>query len=397
MPGGPLMYHTPLGKNEDIITSERFFDQDYWMDAFIEQQPLSISFYPGERPHCYDLLALEALADEYRATGNRRYLDALLGGWQVYVDNNKHTGGAPAICETGGPYKIGYNNHYPPKSYYISSGHTGELCGNVFWIWVNHRLMQLFPGEEKYVYEIEESLYNTIIPGRTAGGGTWDHNRLQGERGDRSLNGGGCCEISSVNLVSSLPEYIYMTAASEIYVNLFIPSVFDSPLAKLRMETRFPQEGAARIIMDEVKGEGQFVIKLRIPGWAAGPVNVSVNGETFTGSPGAYLPLNRRWKAGDVIAFDLSPAWRLSLYTGFDQDENNLSRYAILYGPVLMALTGSFARDKTPRLAFDPSEFEQKLRRRSGLVFDIEGCGGYTLKPYFEVHEGVFNCCPIIE
>ncbi|MDR0554679.1 MAG: glycoside hydrolase family 127 protein, partial [Treponema sp.] len=39
MPGGPLMYHTPLGKNEDIITSERFFDQDYWMDAFIEQQP----------------------------------------------------------------------------------------------------------------------------------------------------------------------------------------------------------------------------------------------------------------------------------------------------------------------------------------------------------------------
>ena len=28
-PGGPLLYHTELGKADDIVTSERFFDQEY--------------------------------------------------------------------------------------------------------------------------------------------------------------------------------------------------------------------------------------------------------------------------------------------------------------------------------------------------------------------------------
>ena len=39
MPGGGLVYHTPVGKPEDILTTRRYYDQDYWMDAFIRREP----------------------------------------------------------------------------------------------------------------------------------------------------------------------------------------------------------------------------------------------------------------------------------------------------------------------------------------------------------------------
>lgn len=118
LPGGPLMYHTPAGKPEDILTNQRWLDQDYWMDQFIAREPEAFSEYPGDRPHCYDLLELEALADEYRATGNQRYLDALLGAWEIYRSGYLHIGGATAICESDGPY--------PYKSYFISTGQTAR-------------------------------------------------------------------------------------------------------------------------------------------------------------------------------------------------------------------------------------------------------------------------------
>jgi len=37
---------------------------------------------------------------------------------------------------------------------------TGELCGSVFWVRFNQRFHLLAPSEEKYVAEIEKSIYN---------------------------------------------------------------------------------------------------------------------------------------------------------------------------------------------------------------------------------------------
>ena len=83
MPGGPLVYHSPLGKPEDIQIHQRYYDQEYWMQALADRMPEAFSHYPGHRAHCYCLLGVESIADEYRATGEKRYLDALLGAWTL--------------------------------------------------------------------------------------------------------------------------------------------------------------------------------------------------------------------------------------------------------------------------------------------------------------------------
>ena len=29
-PGGPLVYHSPVGTAKDLVVSQRYFDQEYW-------------------------------------------------------------------------------------------------------------------------------------------------------------------------------------------------------------------------------------------------------------------------------------------------------------------------------------------------------------------------------
>ena len=83
LPGGPMMYLSPVGVANDLIVTERYYDQDYWIEALRHRETLCISHYPGERPHCYDLLGLEAFVDQYRATGASKYIDAAIGGWEI--------------------------------------------------------------------------------------------------------------------------------------------------------------------------------------------------------------------------------------------------------------------------------------------------------------------------
>lgn len=82
------------------------------------------------------------------------------------------------ICEGGGPYPYG--------SLYITTGHVGETCGSVFWIFINQHLLQLFPDEEKYAFEIEQSLYNVLAACRTPENRCRYHNKMHGkkEKGD---------------------------------------------------------------------------------------------------------------------------------------------------------------------------------------------------------------------
>jgi DUF1680 family protein len=381
------MYHSPAGKDEDLITNLRYYDQDYWFEAFAGRQPMALSHYPGDRPHCYDVLAFEALAGQYRATGEGKYLEALLGAWDIYRDHYKHQGGPTAICEADGPY--------PPDSYYLTTGHTGELCGSVFWIWTNHRLMQLFPGEEKYAAEIEESLFNVVMGCRDERGHTSSHASLHGKKWGFT-NENTCCEVSSTQLISALPEYIYMTCESGVWVNLFIPSELETGSYRLRMETGFPLDGKVKLTL--LSG-GEFSLMIRIPAWVEdggedGLVLTVNGGEKITGRAGTYRELRRIWREGDEITFTLPLAIKALEYTGFDQCEDNRPRYALRRGPILLALLGDFERNTVPRVVLNPADPGAALAPRKDGGWDIRGEARFRYLPYYAVTTEIFTCYP---
>ncbi len=386
-PAGPLMYHTELGKSEDITIHQRYLDLDFWMDQFIRREPEAFSYFPG-RPHTYDLLELEALADEYRATGEQRYLDALLGAWDIYHDGYLHTGGVTAICESGGPY--------PYKSYYITTGHNGETCGSVFWIWINGRLMQLYPSEEKYVSEIEQSLFNVVAASRNAEGKTRYHNRLQGTK-EAATSKGSCCEVSSTMLISELPKYIYMEDEKGLWVNLFVPSEIKTDKLSLEMETGFPDGCDVSLHVKEADGNARICI--RIPSWAAGDTEIFVNGESAgTGTPGTYVELEREWKSGDTITFTHQMGLTAVEYEGRDAAPNGHDRYALMYGPILMAVTGNLGSDDIPEIRCSAGKLPSKLvpEESRKLHFTVEGQTDLHYVPYYEIDKERFCCFPTV-
>ena len=396
LPGGPLMYHSRAGVDADLVTTLRYYDQDYWLRALTSREPLALSHYPGERPHCYALLGFEAFVDEYRATGDKKYLDAVLGAWDIYTGSFKHVGGVTTICERA--------DVYPPKSYILTTPTNGETCGSIFWIDINSKLLQLFPSEERFANEVEESLYNGVFAAQDDNGYIiYKYLKLEGEKLAGSCRNT-CCEVSTAGLIGRLPEFIYSLADDGIYLNLFSPSEIAWEHAgqpvRLTTTTEFPFDNDVSITVS-APGATALTIRIRVPSWATAEVPIQVNGAlAATGTPGSYLALERTWEDGDTIAFTLPVGFSTTKYTGFDQIEGNLDRHTLHYGPLVMALTGApDGPEGTPRIGADVADLIDLLEPVAGrpLAFDVNGHPGYRFVPYWQVERESFTCFPIVQ
>lgn len=389
------MYFTPVGKPEDLLVVQRYFQENYWMDQLAKREEKAIWLYPYDRPHNYLVTGIEPYLDLYRATGVKKYLDAALGGWDLYRDHWEHIGGVISISEG--------TDLYPPDGNPLRRG--GELCGNVFWVQLNQRFHLLYPKEEKYVTEIEKSIYNATIPNQIGSKGIRYHARLVDHK-DTShgpyfhcMNT--CCEGQGTRLFGSLPEYIYSLAADGIYVDLFADSkinfeVGGNPLS-LKTTTRFPYDPQVRIEVRTGKPV-QAKIRIRIPSWSVATMPVLVNDKLVrTGEPGTYVTLDREWSDSDVISFVLPMGFRTTCYRGADSGFNDGAHYALEYGPVLMALTGKV--EGQDGVNADPKQLSESLRPIPGkpLHFEVMGNDSLIYQPYWELQDERFTCFPRIQ
>ncbi len=417
-------YFTPIGQPKDLHVVQRYYQENYWLEMLAQRNPAAIWQYPYDHPHCYLLTSLTPYLDQYRATGEKKYLDAVLGGWELYHTQWQHIGGAISICE-------GYA--YPPKSAFVNL-QNGENCGSSFWLSLNHGLHQLYPNEEKYANEIEKSIYNVLIANQDRSIGIRYHTNLNGQK-EIATAKNTCCEGQGTRQLGSLPQYLYSLANDGLFVNLFANSTITSQRngikLRLTMRTKFPFEPVVNMHLT-VSVPVRFNIRVRIPTWAAADVPIHINGTLFAaGKPGTYQAIDRIWSDGDTIALTLPMTPRLSLYTGIDQMPGGL-RYGIEYGPVLLAVVGAkvadavgeapppataqeraFARglsrsavEASPDAAVWPvhlpvtaDEIAQQLQAIPGrpLHFAIDGVPEFQYVPYFQINSESFTCFPVLK
>jgi len=391
------MYFTPVGKPKDIQVVQQYFQENYWMDDLAKREKRAIWQYPYDRPHCYLITAIEPYLDLYRATGAKKYLDASMGGWDLYHENWEHVGGSIAICEG--------TDLYAPKSYYLHR-HTGELCGSVFWVKLNQRFHLLNPEEEKYVTEIEKSIYNVAIANQIGTKGIRYYNVLADHKDtdhfpySHCMNT--CCEGQGTRLFGSLPEYIYSLTEDGIYVNLFAASkiryALHSDSMQLNMVTKFPYDPKVRLEVS-TKKTLQARIRIRIPLWAAKEMAVFVNGKkSITGKPGTYVTLSKEWKNGDVISFELPMSFKTTLYEGAEEKYNDGHHYVLEYGPILMAAFKLNSPQKEIKITVKPEKLIKSIKALTGkpLHFIIDGNEDIQYGPYFEIQDQPFTCYPSI-
>ena len=226
------MYFSPVGKPEDLQVVQRYYQENYWLEGLGQREESMVWQYPYDRPHNYLLTDVEAYLDLYRATGDRRYKDAVEGAWQLYRDNWEHIGGSIAITEFG---------QFPPKSYRLKAQfdfcETGELCGSSFWAFLNQRFHLLDPDEESYVTEIEKSIYNVGLANQFDDKGLFYHARLVGKKGDRAVGycTNSCCEGQGTRLIGSIPEHLYSVVSDGSNpgtLHQYVRSLHDSLVAE---------------------------------------------------------------------------------------------------------------------------------------------------------------------
>lgn len=365
--GNLILGQSKVGSMKDVLFHQKYVDLQVMEEAFLMRNPLAFSHYPADRPHCYVLLTVLAAAQEYQLTGDSYYLDVARGGWEIYNNYYKHAGGITAICESDGPYL--------PGSYYVTTGHTGETCASVFWVWLNAELAQLFPENAEYAAQIEEVLFNVLPTVISPEGNIRYHNTLQGEK-DAGKSIGTCCEITGTHLYADLPKYMFSYNKDTVYVNQFISAELDTGDMHLCTDADIFAESKFTVTFAKAPAEEKH-LKVRIPHWTKN-VEISVNGAAAeTANAGGFADIVRKWTAGDTVTVTFTPERKLVQYTGAEQMRDGVPtppgdpRYALFCGPYLMALTGDY-KVEVPTLRVNSRELEAVVENKDLVTVPVD-------------------------
>ncbi len=294
------------------------------------------------------------VADVAALTGNKDYLNAIDKIWENVVNKKFYITGGIGARHDGEAF--GDNYELPNLTAY---NETCAAIANVFW---NHRMF-LLHGDAKYIDVMERSLYNNVISGIGLDGKTFFYpNPLECDMQFKFNSGGtlgrqpwfdcSCCPSNDVRIIASLPGYIYAVKGNELFANLFVAGKADIEISgnKLSVEqvTNYPWDGNVTFVVNPQK-QGDFVLNLRIPGWAVNQVlpgdlyafteksslkpTIKVNGKeiSFTTDKG-YAKIQRKWKAGDKVELNLPmPVRRVVANKNVKDDINRVS---FIRGPI---------------------------------------------------------------
>ena len=275
--------------------------------------------------------------DYFLETGDPAYRKTLDVLWKDLVRSQMYvTGGVGARSDGeafGDPYELPNARAY------------GESCaaiGNMMWNW----RMLAASGEAKYADVIERALYNGINSGMSLDGTLYCYRNplaFDPSGGDKIRNDWydtTCCPPNLERTFASLPGYFYSTSAEGLYAHLYDNSRLDWHLEngtglKVHQKTNYPWDGTVEIAVTPAS-PADFTFFLRIPGWSDS-AQVSVNGKAGPGAtPGQYLPIRRKWAAGDTISlkFNMAP----QLLESNSQVIENSGRVAVQRGPLVFCL-----------------------------------------------------------
>jgi len=388
------LYNTPIGRREDIDVTVRHYEEDWRLAQFIngERDAIHVRNQPGQEPHPHgtEIEAMEGYLDLYRATGKHYYLRAVRGFYEQYREDWQNPGGGIAMCEAEKAF---------PKCYWLSNArHYNELCCSSFWLLLNQRFHRLFPGEEGYVAEMESSIYNVGIANQNGDRAINYFAHLDGRKVERDSLVHCCCGVGT-KMYGSLPEYIYSFAPGLLGIDLFAASAFrwerEGGPVTVSMETGMPYGEEVKLSFECAPQE--FDLRIRIPRWASGPVEVLRDGRpAATGLPGTYVTFRGVWKTGVVVGFRLPFAWKSTRYQGAEQ-VSGYERHAYEYGPLLMAFRGPLDGYGRIVLGLRPEELPSMARGNGRpMHFTLPGRPDVEMVPYLEIKPGVeFTCFPL--
>ncbi|BCM91880.1 hypothetical protein IAD21_03757 [Abditibacteriota bacterium] len=318
----------------------------------------------------------ETMADLYALTGETKYLDSAkhwthhqvfdpasqekdaLTGFHANTQIPKFIGYERIYDLTGDPaygkaadffwrtvvtnrtYAIGGNSDHehffnPADTKAHLSGETAENCNVYNMLKLTRELYEDTPAQAKWMNYYERALFNQILSSQDPIKGGFNYLN--------SLKPGGfkvysnpttafwCCVGTGMENHSKYGDTIYFHDANSLYVNLFIASTLNwhDKGVTITQNTRFPDEDTTRFTIGAAKPV-QFALKLRQPEWTSG-AKLIINGKMQKVVAGEYATVNRTWKNGDVVSWQLPMKFHSEALTDAPKQR------ALLYGPIVLA------------------------------------------------------------
>ncbi|WP_089350200.1 glycoside hydrolase family 127 protein [Flavobacterium sp. ov086] len=297
------------------------------------------------------------MTDIAAMTKDKSYTDAVNNLWNNMVNKKMYITGGIGSRHDGEAF--GANYELPNLTAY---NETCAAIGDVYW---NHRLHNLY-GKSEYFDVIERTMYNGLISGISLDGKQFFYpNALESDGVFKSNRGSctrqawfdcSCCPTNLIRFIPSIPGLIYSKSKDVLYVNLYASNNASFALAKtdlqISQQTGYPWNGKVAISVNPKK-EGQFTIKLRVPGWARNEVlpgdlysykkastqkaTINLNGEVLAIQPqDGYFTITRNWKKGDKINLNF-PMEVQEVQTNA-KVESNKNKVSLEYGPIVYAV-----------------------------------------------------------
>ncbi|MGA8273277.1 MAG: beta-L-arabinofuranosidase domain-containing protein, partial [Candidatus Sulfotelmatobacter sp.] len=311
---------------------QRFIYHDYY-DALAENH----NALPGK--HAYSHVnTLSSAMQAYLVLGDEHYLRAASNGLRMVQEQSYATGG-------WGPSE-GFVE--PGKGLLAASLDKTHAsfetpCGAYGHFKITRYLLRV-TRDSRYGDSMERVLYNTISGAKPilADGTSFYYSDYHHDASKKAYfpEKWPCCSGTFPQLTADYGISAYYPSADGIYVNLFIPSRVTWSQNKthctLTQQTSYPAANTTELHFDLPHSEN-FVVYLRIPAWADAKTRVSINGKGADAEviPGKFLALNRTWKNGDRIQFEIGMPLRLEAV-----DDQNLNTVALLRGPVALFAVG---------------------------------------------------------
>lgn len=325
-----------------------------WKDTAYAQDAVPVKDQKEITGHAVRAMYLyTGAADVATQTGDTGYLKAMRRVWEDVVYRNMYI--------TGGIGSAGSNEGFSKDFDLPNEQAYCETCASVGMVFWNQRMNSLTMNSS-YIDILERSLYNGALDGLSLSGDRFFYGNPLASKGQHQRKewfGTACCPSNIARLVASLGSYIYATTDRSIYVNLFVGSSTNLSLANgsvnVKMATNYPWDGKINLQIDPVK-KSFFGLYLRIPGWVQGKTytnglyeyanfkadnySLKVNGkDVVTKVESGYLVIEREWKIGDQVTYDL-PMQVNRLISSSDLKFDN-NRVAIQRGPIVYCVEGA--------------------------------------------------------
>lgn len=283
----------------------RLFDQDDLIAAGVERRDVLTDMHANQ--HLPQLLGY---LHEYDLTGERRYLDAVLGLWDQVVPGRTYAHGGTGESELWGP---------PATVAGDIGDRNAETCATYNLLKIARQLFAL-SREPRFMAYYERGVLNHVLASRrnadsdTSPEVTYMFPVNPGAVAEFD-NVGTCCGGTGLENHVKYQDTVFFTstdasADAELWVSLFVSSTLDwrEQNATVRMQTTQPLGGTTEL---RIEGGDGFVdgtrltLRIRVPEWDADAPALRVGSKTIAAPiEDGYQVVRREWASGDVLRIE---------------------------------------------------------------------------------------------